>query len=323
MDGLIQIRDTPVTGGGFRYRDLLEKRIVTRAGRCVGDFDLLADGDRVMVCCSGGKDSYALLDVLVWLRRRAPIDFSLVAVNLDQGYDGYDQKVVEAHLRTREAAGVEVQVLSRDFKTVLEAKLAPDATPCSLCSRLRRGVLYGLADELGATKIALGHHADDLIETLVLNLFFSGKLASMPPRLVSEDGRHVVIRPLAYNWEADLAAYAKNQGYPIVGCACPSCGLPDQKRQVVKRLLATLESESPGLKSQMLAALGNVKPEHLLDRKWAGVAPVLQAEEAVTAALGDLSARLLASPLLAKPERLQALDLGAKVSLSPRVGHPG
>jgi tRNA 2-thiocytidine biosynthesis protein TtcA len=265
---LIQIRDT--VGGAFRFRDLLEKRIVTRAGRCVGDWNLLEDGDRVMVCCSGGKDSYALLDVLILLRRRAPIRFDLCAVNVDQGYDGYEQKVVEAHLRTREVHGVEVRMVSSDFKSILEQKLAPDATPCSLCSRLRRGLLYSLAAEIGATKIALGHHADDLVQTLILNLFFSGKLASMPPRLTSDDGRHVVIRPLAYNWEEDLRAYAESQSYPVVGCACPSCGLPDQKRQVVKRMLAALEAESPGLKQQMLAALGNVKAQHLLDRKLIG-----------------------------------------------------
>ena len=262
---LIQIRDN--IGGAFRFRDLLEKRIVTRAGRCAGDWKLLSDGDRVMVCCSGGKDSYALLDVLILLRRRAPIRFDLIAVNVDQGYDGYEQKVVEAHLRTREVHGVEVRMVSSDFKSILEQKLAPDATPCSLCSRLRRGLLYSLASEIGATKIALGHHADDLVQTLILNLFFSGKLASMPPRLTSDDGRHVVIRPLAYNWEEDLRAYAESQGYPVVGCACPSCGLPDQKRQVVKRMLAALEVESPGLKQQMLAALGNVKAQHLLDHK--------------------------------------------------------
>jgi len=261
--GLVQIRER---GGGFRYRDLLEKRIVTRAGRCVGDYRLIEDGDRVMVCCSGGKDSYALLDVLILLRRRAPIRFQLCAVNVDQGYPGYQQEVVEAHLRTRERAGIDVRMVSHDFRTILAEKLAPDATPCSLCSRLRRGVLYALASEMGATKIALGHHADDVIETLLLNLFFSGKLAAMPPRLRSEDDRHVVIRPLAYNWEADLRAYARAQAYPLVGCACPSCGLPDQKRQVVKRLLAQLEAETPGLKQHMLAGAGNVKAAHLLDR---------------------------------------------------------
>src|SRR5262249_43606802 len=180
--GLVQIRER---GGGFRYRDLLEKRIVTRAGRCVGDYRLIEDGDRVMVCCSGGKDSYALLDVLILLRRRAPIRCQLCAVNVDQGYPGYQQEVVEAHLRTRERAGIDVRMVSHDFRTILAEKLAPDATPCSLCSRLRRGVLYALASEMGATKIALGHHADDVIETLLLNLFFSGKLAAMPPRLRS------------------------------------------------------------------------------------------------------------------------------------------
>jgi tRNA 2-thiocytidine biosynthesis protein TtcA len=264
-EALIHIREAQ--GGGFRYGDRLEKRIVTRAGKCVGDWDLLADGDRVMVCCSGGKDSYALLDVLILLRKRAPIRFELVAVNVDQGYDGYEQNIVEEHLRTRERHGVEVRMVSADFKSVLEEKLAPDATPCSLCSRLRRGLLYSLASEIGATKIALGHHADDLIQTLLLNLLFSGKLSSMPPKLLSDDGKHVVIRPLAYNWEADLIEYAKGQGYPTVGCACPSCGLPDQKRQVLKRLLLALEEESPGTKQQMLAAIGNVKANHLLDHK--------------------------------------------------------
>src|SRR5262249_50338395 len=185
----------------------------------------------------GGKDSYALLDVLIQLRRRAPIEFELIAVNVDQGYPGYEQAKVADHLRSRQAAGVTVHLVSADFRSILEQKLAAEATPCSLCSRLRRGLLYGLADQLSATKIALGHHADDVIETLLLNLFFSGKLAAMPPRLQSDDGRHVVIRPLAYNWEADLRAYAGAQAYPLVGCACPSCGLPDQKRQVVKRLL--------------------------------------------------------------------------------------
>src|SRR5262245_7932763 len=183
---LIQIRER--SGGAFRFRDRAEKRLVAQVGRCVADFDLLADGDRVMVCCSGGKDSYALLDLLILLARRAPIRFDIIAVNVDQGYPGYQQAVVEAHLRTRSCSGIEVRCVAHDFKTILEEKLAPDATPCSLCSRLRRGVLYHLADSLGATKIALGHHADDLCETLLLNLFFSGKLASMPPRLVSDDG---------------------------------------------------------------------------------------------------------------------------------------
>jgi tRNA 2-thiocytidine biosynthesis protein TtcA len=265
MDSLCQIRQTPIAGGGLGSRERLEKRIVRKAGRCIGDHRLLEEGDRVMVCCSGGKDSYALLDVLLLLRLRAPIQFQVIAVNVDQGYEGYEQSVVAAHLREREAQGIEVRLVSADFKSILEAKLSPEATPCSLCSRLRRGLLYGLADEIGATKIALGHHADDLCETLLLNLFFSGKIAAMPPRLESDDGRHTVIRPLSYVFEEDLRAYAIEKAYPIVGCACPSCGLPDQKRQVVKRLLSTLEQESPGLKQQMLAALGNVKAAHLLD----------------------------------------------------------
>ncbi len=248
-------------------RDLarLERAIAKKVGRAIADYEMIADGDRLMVCVSGGKDSYALLDLLVALRRRAPVSFELVAVNVDQGWPGYRTDVIAQHLAGR---GVEHHMISEtEIASVVEATLEPDATPCSLCSRLRRGVLYNLAVRLGCTKIALGHHMDDLVETLVLNMFYSGKLASMPAVLRSDDGRNTVIRPLCYVPEELLITYAELRAYPVVRCACPSCGLPEQKRQVVKRMLSALEAEDPGVKNHMLAALKNVRPTHLLDRK--------------------------------------------------------
>jgi tRNA 2-thiocytidine biosynthesis protein TtcA len=248
----------------------VERAIVKKAGQAIADFDMIQDGDRIMVCISGGKDSYALLDVLRILQRRSPVRFELLAVNVDQGWPDYDTATIAAHLET---TGVPFRMINRDFASVVEANLAPGATPCSLCSRLRRGVLYNLAVELGCTKIALGHHADDLIETLVLNLFYSGKIASMPAKLHSDDGRNTVIRPLAYVPEALLIEYGAEREFPVVRCGCPSCGLPEQKRQVVKRLLASLEEADPGIKHHMLAAIGNVKPSQLLDRSLHALVP--------------------------------------------------
>ena len=250
--------------GAFRYGSKLERRIVQRLGEAIGDWMMLAPGDRVMVCLSGGKDSYALLDALLLHARRSPVSYSMVAVNVDQGWPGYATEQIETHLRSR---GVEYRMIkAHSIADIVEEKLAPGATPCSLCSRLRRGVLYNLAAELGATKIALGHHLDDVVETLLLNLFFSGQLKAMPALLKSDDGRNQVIRPLAYVEERDLIAYADEKQYPVVRCGCPTCGLPDQKRQVVKRWLSDFEGTHPGLKTQMLAALQNVRPGHLLDR---------------------------------------------------------
>jgi len=255
----------------------LLRALLKKTGQAIADYSMIEDGDRIMVCVSGGKDSYALLDVLIALRDRAPVSFELCAVNVDQGWPGYDTAAIARHLATRDAP---YHMIVEDFASVVEANIPPDRTPCSLCSRLRRGVLYNLAQRLGCTKIALGHHMDDLIETLVLNLFFSGKLSSMPPRLVSDDQRNTVIRPLAYVPEALLAEFASESEYPVVRCGCPSCGLPDQKRQVVKRLLGQLDAENPGIKHQMLAALRNVKPSHLLDtRLWSGKVSTPQAFE--------------------------------------------
>jgi tRNA 2-thiocytidine biosynthesis protein TtcA len=255
----------------------LERAIIKKAGQAIADFDMIQDGDRIMVCISGGKDSYALLEVLRTLQRRSPVRFELLAVNVDQGWPDYDTATIAAHLET---TGVPYRMVNRDFASVVEANLAPGATPCSLCSRLRRGVLYNLAVEFGCTKIALGHHADDLIETLVLNLFYSGKIASMPAKLRSDDGRNTVIRPLAYVPEALLIEYGAERAFPVVRCGCPSCGLPEQKRQVVKRLLASLEEADPGIKHHMLAAIGNVKPSQLLDRSLQALLPATPAGSA-------------------------------------------
>jgi tRNA 2-thiocytidine biosynthesis protein TtcA len=253
--------------GAFRFGSKLERRIVQKVGAAICDYGLVDEGDRVMVCISGGKDSYALLDALLLLRRKSPVRYELTAVNVDQGWPGYQTDAIAAHLESR---GVPYRMVkAHEIAEVVERVLKPEetgATPCSLCSRLRRGVLYGLAAELGATKIALGHHLDDLAETLLLNLFFSGSLRSMPPKLTSDDGRNVVIRPMAYVEEKDLVAYAAERSYPVVRCSCPTCGLPDQQRQVVKRMLSGLEADHPGLKPQILAALKNVKAGHLLDR---------------------------------------------------------
>jgi tRNA 2-thiocytidine biosynthesis protein TtcA len=248
--------------GAFRFGSKLERAIVRKVGEAVGDFDMISDGDRIMVCLSGGKDSYALLDALRVLRRRSPVRYEMIAVNVDQGWPDYETRAIEEHVR---AEGVEYRMASATYAQIVEAKLRPGQTPCSLCSRFRRAYLYDLAPTLGCNKIALGHHMDDLIETLMLNMLFSGRLASMPPKLTAEDGRNVVIRPLAYVSEEETRAYAEERQYPLVRCGCLSCGLPDQKRQVVKRMLADLERGHPGTKRQMLAALRNVNAKHLLD----------------------------------------------------------
>jgi tRNA 2-thiocytidine biosynthesis protein TtcA len=235
--------------------------------QAIHEHALLEEGDHVMVCVSGGKDSYALLDLLLDLQRRAPVAFTLTAVNVDQGWPGYRTDIIADHLRGR--AVPHRMVAAHEIAGIVERVLRPaetGATPCSLCSRLRRGVLYGLAAELGATKIALGHHVDDAAETLLLNLFFAGRLSAMPARYVSDDGRHTVIRPLVYVEERDLAAFAEGSSFPVVRCSCPTCGLPEQQRQVLKRMLTGLEAEHPGLKTRMLAAMRNVQPTHLLDR---------------------------------------------------------
>jgi tRNA 2-thiocytidine biosynthesis protein TtcA len=240
----------------------LEKRLLRAAGQAIADFDLVVDGDRILVAVSGGKDSWTLLHVLMRLRERSPARFDLVAVNLDQGQPGYPAEVVEAHLR---AVGVAYRMIRRDTYSVVK-RLVPDGkTTCPVCSRLRRGILYGAAEELGCTKIALGHHRDDLVETLLLSALYSGALKSMPPRLRAADGRNVVIRPLCYAAEEDIAAFAAEMRFPIV--PCDLCGSqPNLRRKRVKALLAELSVEHPAVKGNLLHALGHVVPSHLLDR---------------------------------------------------------
>ncbi|MBX3272447.1 MAG: tRNA 2-thiocytidine(32) synthetase TtcA [Sandaracinaceae bacterium] len=248
--------------------ELLERDLSRAVGRCVGDFDLLEDGDRVMVCLSGGKDSYTMLDLLERLRRRAPIRFELVAVHLDQGQPGYDGRPLREWLA---ASGHAHRILAEDTYSIVTSKLDAASTYCSLCSRLRRGVLYNAAEELGCTKIALGHHRDDALETLLLNLMFTGSIKSMPARLRSDDGRNVVIRPLLYCAEETIARYAALRGYPIL--PCDLCGSQEGlMRQQVKELLGELEARAPKARQSMLAALANVRASHLLDRTLVNVA---------------------------------------------------
>lgn len=250
-------------------------------GRAVADFSLIEEGDRVLVAMSGGKDSYALYTLLEKLRRRAPVRFDLLAVHLDQGHPGYDGRPLERWL---EAEGAAYRILREDTYTVVTDKVPEGKTYCSLCSRLRRGILYTAATELGCTKIALGHHRDDALETLLLNLFFAGKLASMPAKLTSDDGAHVVIRPLIYCGEAELTAYAEEQAYPILPCNL--CGSQSQaQRRQMKDLLARMEAQNPTLRQSMLAALGNVNPSHLLDRKLAAHPTPAHGEEPPAPAL--------------------------------------
>ena len=242
----------------------METRLAKKVTKAITDYSLIEDGDRVMVGLSGGKVSWALLQILDVLRKRAPIAFSLVAVTVDSGYDGYRHDLIS---QTCEQRGWECRIVHTEIGEVMEDLLDNQATPCSLCARLRRGVLYRLATEVGATKIALGHHLDDFIETLLLNLFFAGTLKAMPARLVSDNGQHVVIRPLVGVTESEARGYAKEQQLPIISCCCPACGDLGLQRQRVKRLIAELEVEHPEIKSSMIRALANVAPRHLLDRR--------------------------------------------------------
>src|SRR6187399_3689664 len=246
------------------HRSPLEARVAKKTTKAIIDFNLIEDGDRIMVGLSGGKDSWALMQTLDNLRQRAPITFSLVAVNVDSGYKEFKHDVIA---RTCEERGWEYRIEHTSIGEQMDDILEANATPCSLCARLRRGVLYRIASEIGATKIALGHHLDDFIETLLLNLFFAGALKAMPARLVSDNGEHVVIRPLAYVGEDEARLYAKEMRLPIIGCCCPACGDLSLQRQRVKRLILDLEREHPNVKSSMIKALGNVMPRHLLDRR--------------------------------------------------------
>jgi len=241
----------------------LEKRLCRLVGEAIGDYGMIEAGDHVMVCLSGGKDSYALLDVLMKLRERAPLRFDLIAVNLDQRHPGYPEHVLPDYLKS---LGIPFRIEVQDTYSVVKRLVPEGETMCSLCSRLRRGVLYRVARELGATKIALGHHRDDILETFFLNLFFGGKMKAMSPKLQSDDGQHVVIRPLAYVAESDLEAYAEVQRFPIIPCDLCGSQATLQRKQV-KLMLREWEKRHPGRVESMFRALSNLTPSHLLDRR--------------------------------------------------------
>ena len=246
----------------------LEKRLLSQVARASRDFALLEPGDRVLVAVSGGKDSHALLYLLREIERKAPFPISLVAVNIDQGQPGFPKEVLPRYL---DEEGYDFKIVTEDTYSVVQELVPVGKTACSLCSRLRRGILYTVAAELGATKIALGHHRDDIIETLLLNIFYSGQLKAMPPRLRTDDGRHTVIRPLAYCAEKDLAMLAQLRQFPII--PCDLCGSQENlKRQQMKALIDQLHAANPNVRGNLFAALSNVRPSHLLDRKlWANL----------------------------------------------------
>jgi len=240
----------------------LEKRLCREVGRAIVDFNMIEQGDRVMVCLSGGKDSYGMLDILLKLQARAPIDFELIAVNLDQKQPGFPEHVLPEYLTK---LGVKFHIENQDTYSIVKRVIPEGKTLCSLCSRLRRGILYRVAGELGATKIALGHHRDDILQTLLLNMFFGAKLKGMPPKLVSDDGKNVVIRPMAYVPEKDLARWAEVRQFPIIPCTL--CGSQENlQRKQVGNLLREWDAKYPGRIENMFNALQNVVPSHLMDR---------------------------------------------------------
>jgi len=245
----------------MHFREQMEHHVRRLSGRAIGDFGLIQDHDRILVALSGGKDSWTLLHVLDSLRRRAPVSFSLIAVTVHPGFPGFQTGLMEEYLRAHD---FEYRIISAPIHELMLEKLSPDDTPCALCARIRRGVLYTQARELGCTKIALGHHRDDFIETLLLNQLYNGKIKAMAPLLLADNGRDVVIRPLVYVPEDDIIRFAASAGFPITCCACPACGDPDLKRGRIKKLLAVLEQEQPGIKASLLAALANVEHRHLL-----------------------------------------------------------
>ena len=241
----------------------LEKRLCRDVGRAIVDFNMIEDGDKVMVCVSGGKDSYAMLDILLRLQKRAPVNFELIAVNLDQKQPGFPDQVLPDYLSK---LGVPFHIENQDTYSIVTRVIPAGKTLCSLCSRLRRGILYRVAGELGATKIALGHHRDDMLQTFFLNMFFAAKLKGMPPKLVSDDGKNIVIRPMAYATEQDLARWAEVQNFPIIPCTL--CGSQENlQRKQVGKLLRDWQTQYPGRVENMFAALQNIVPSHLMDGK--------------------------------------------------------
>ena len=239
----------------------LEKKLCRLVGQAIGDFGMIEDGDKVMVCVSGGKDSYAMLDILMKLRERAPVNFEIIAVNLDQKQPNFPAEILPNYLKS---LGVQFHIEEQDTYSIVKRVIPEGKTTCGLCSRLRRGILYRVADELGATKIALGHHRDDILETLMLNMFYAGKLKGMPPKLRSDDGKHIVIRPLAYVPEKLLERYAGDMNFPII--PCDLCGSqPNLQRQVMKEMLRDWEKKHPGRVENLFRSMHHIVPSHLMD----------------------------------------------------------
>ena len=284
----------PAAAKPSRTLQRLAAQLRGAVGKAIADYRMIADGDRVMVCVSGGKDSYTLLDILVSLKRSAPVSFELIAVNLDQKQPGFPAQVLPQYL---EGLGVPLRVIEQDTYSVVKRVVPQGRTMCGLCSRLRRGALYRFAAENGITKIALGHHRDDIVATLFLNLFFGGRLKAMAPKLLSDDGRHVVIRPLAYVAERDIERYARGRAFPLIPCKL--CGSQDNMQRVaVKKMLADWEREFPGRTESIFSALRNVEPAHLADTRrfdFVGldarrIAPMSEQDEEALAAFAALPA---------------------------------
>jgi len=261
----------------------LHKRLCRLVGQAIGDFNMIEEGDKVMVCLSGGKDSYALLDILMTLRERAPIDFEIVAVNLDQKQPNFPADILPAYLSK---LGIPFHIENQDTYSIVKRLIPEGKTTCSLCSRLRRGILYRVADELGCNKIALGHHRDDILETFFLNMFFGGKLKGMPAKLQSDDGKHIVIRPMAYVKEADTTRYAEVKGFPII--PCDLCGSQENlQRKQIKGLMREWDKKFPGRVDSIFSALSTVVPSHLMDRSMFGFADLKA--DGVASPLGDIA----------------------------------
>ena len=244
-------------------KDKLYSRIKRLTGKAIGDFNLIENGDKILIGVSGGKDSYTLLHVLESLRKRAPIDFKLFPVTVDSGFPGFRKEIIEEHLKKQ---GFNCLIKKTNYYQIIEEKRDPGSSYCSFCARLRRGVIYSTADKLGCNKIALGHHLDDFIETLLLNQFYNGRLSAMSPKLLADNNRHTVIRPLVYVEEEEIIAFTSRNCFPVICCACPVCGRVEQKRKKTKALLKNLSQDNPSIKKSLLSSLKNIKPRHLMDK---------------------------------------------------------